>query len=279
MQIVSLGGKLMKADEALISIDERGFRFGDGVFETIPVHAGVPYLLEYHLERLQLGLSALHIPCDIASYSAAIHEVIAANALTRGMVRLYVSRGIGSQGYLPTSATPTVLVQTVPLPEIPKEPVSLWLSTWEKISPRALPVNYKLAQGINATLARMQAREQGCFEALQLSAGGHVSEASSANIFWLKQGTLYTPSLPTGALAGVTRRRVMELAAGAFMEGEFTLEHLQGADGVFLTNAACGIVPVRSLLPMHSIWEDSALIFPFSTALTNDINDYTSRRR
>lgn len=273
MNIISLNGRLQDSAEARISIDERGFRFGDGVFETIPVYSGVPYLLPYHLARLQTGLAALKIEYKTASLTPSVSEVIAANRMEQGVVRIYVSRGIGSQGYLPVSPapSPTLLIQPLPMPQIPGAPVTLWLSTWEKISPRALPTESKLAQGLNATLARMEAREHGCYDALQQSAVGHVSEASSANIFWLKQGVLYTPALSTGALAGVTRRRLMELVSTPVREGEFTLQDMRGAEAVFLTNAACGIVPVSSLQPLGFTWESSEAAKPFAALRQKDI--------
>ncbi len=131
MDIISLNATLLKAPDALISVDERGFRFGDGAFETIPVFNGKAYLLEYHLERLVAGLQALNIPCDIPALPAAIYEVINANSALQGLVRPYVSRGIGSTGYLPTlpAPVPTILIQMLPLPTPLSEPVTLWLSS------------------------------------------------------------------------------------------------------------------------------------------------------
>jgi len=235
------------------------------------LHGGVPYLLEYHLERLQAGLKAIHIPAP-KSPDKTVREVVAANKAQDGIIRIYVSRGIGSQGYLPTPSTPTVVVQLLPPAPKHEAPVKLWLSSVEKISPRALPTHAKLAQGLNATLARMEAREQGCHEALQLSASGHMSEASSANIFWVKQGKLFTPALATGALAGVTRRRIMELAN--VKETEATPGALQQADEVFLTNASTGITPVASLLPLNYSWNDSKITSQLAEKREADIRAY-----
>ncbi len=275
MNIIYINEKLLPSDQALLSVDERGFRFGDGVFETIALHGGVPYLLHYHLERLQAGLQAIHIPAPV-SLDEILREVIAANKAKDGIIRIYVSRGIGSQGYLPTATTPTIVVQWLQPAVKADAAVKLWLSSVEKISPRALPTHAKLAQGLNATLARMQAREQGCHDALQLDAKGHISEASSANIFWVKQGKLFTPALTTGALAGVTRRRIMELA-GDVSEAEATPEALQQAEEVFLTNASTGITAVATLLPLNYTWNGSNITGQLIEKREADIRAQTAK--
>ncbi len=278
MNILYINGSFLPSDQASLSVDERGFRFGDGVFETIALHGGVPYLLEYHLQRLQEGLKAIHMQAPL-SFDTVIREVVAANKAREGIIRVYVSRGVGSQGYLPVTPAPapTVLVQLMPPITLLRSPVKLWLSGYEKISPRALPTHAKLAQGLNATLARMQAREQGCHDALQLSASGHISEASSANIFWVKQGRLYTPPLASGALAGVTRRRIMEMA-GDVSECDATPDALQHADEVFLTNATTGITSVETLLPLNYTWKNTQKAAALAQQREADIKAYTGNR-
>lgn len=277
MNTLYINGKLLPSGQALLSVDERGFRFGDGVFETIALHGGAPYLLEYHLQRLQAGLKALTLHANI-SFDAIIRDVAVANNAKEGIIRVYVSRGIGSQGYLPAmpAPAPTVVVQWMPPITLLRSAVKLWLSTYEKISPRALPTHAKLAQGLNATLARMQARDNGCHDALQLSAGGHISETSSANIFWVKEGKLYTPALSTGALAGVTRRRVMELA-GDVIETEAGLDALQHAEEVFFTNASTGITSVEALLPSGYAWQSTAMASLLTQKREADIKAYITR--
>jgi len=276
-----LNNRIIEADAALVSVDERGFRFGDGVFETIPVHDGIPYLFEYHHQRLEEGLKALRIASDTAALPVHALQLIQENRIGEGMLRMYISRGIGSRGYLPASATQpaTLIMQTLPFPLKPREPVSLWLSGYEKISPRALPVHCKLAQGVNATLARMEAQDHDCYEALQCDAEGFLSEASSANLFWLRNGTLFTPSLACGALAGVTRRRLLELAPCSVQEGRFTLDDLRQAEAVFITNTASGILPVDCLLPQGFIWDSAHHAAPFIALRNRDIADYARRAR
>lgn len=277
MNTVFINGQLVSRNVACVSVEERGFRFGDGVFETIPVHQGIPYLLPYHLERLQAGLDALGIAYDVPALPDIIQNVITVNGAQQAVARVYISRGIGSQGYLPTlpASAPTSVVQLLSLPLQPTEPIALWLSQWEKISPRALPTHCKLAQGLNATLARMEAREQGCYEALQISPSGMVSEASSANIFWLKDDVLHTPPLSTGALAGVTRRRLLERGPYPARESEITPAELAQADAVFLTNATMGIAAVESVQPLGLKWDTSSALQTLTKWRIRDIEQYS----
>lgn len=281
MAIVYYNGNLLPSDAVALHPDDRGFRYGDGAFETIAVHGGIPYLLEYHLERLLEGLRILRIPYDAAPLSAAIDAVIAANAMEKGILRLYITRGVGSQGYLPAEppSDPTTLIQSLPPANIATTKVTLWLSQWQKISPRALPTACKIAQGVNATLARMEARDHGCQEALQLNAGGYICEASSANIFWLNQGVLYTPSLASGALAGTTRRRILQHYPKAVTEGEFLPETLQQAEAVVMTNATSGITAVQAIEPLGYHWNSEAAAQELNKWRQQDIADYLASRR
>jgi branched-subunit amino acid aminotransferase/4-amino-4-deoxychorismate lyase len=259
-----VNGALVETAKATIPIGDRGFRFGDGIFETIPVYEGLPYLWEAHLARMTGGLAALHMDCNTDTLLNQALKLLKANTLHRGLLRIQISRGEGSRGYLPTGSIPTVIIETLAAPAAPLEPVSLRLSSLRKISPNALPTHFKLAQGLSSTLARMEAAEHGAYDALLLSETGHVSETSSANIFWRTNGRLYTPSLDTGALAGVTRQRIIDRFFGPVEEGRFTLESLQNAEAVVLTNAGLGAIAACEVV--------SAAAFAHSTSLADEIN-------
>ena len=117
----------------------------------------------------------------------------------------------------------------------------------------------------------MEAARNHCHEALQLDAQGHIAEAGSSNLFWLSGDTLYTPSLETGALNGVTRRRVMELSPYPVKEGLYVMEELIAAEAVVLTNAAQGIVPAKILLPSGAKWESARLASELNALRGQDI--------
>jgi branched-subunit amino acid aminotransferase/4-amino-4-deoxychorismate lyase len=269
---VYLNGHFVGAGNASVSVRDRGFRFGDGVFETVRVQDGHPYRLAQHLARLAEGLRLLNIAADIASLPVFCLQLIRKNAVRNGILRIVISRGEGSRGYLPEpDIAPTVLIETQGMPSAPEAPVDLWLSAYEKISPRALPVQMKLCQGLNASLARMEAQGRGCFDALQVNHKSEVCEASSSNIFWLEGDMLFTPALSCGALAGVTRETVLKLSPWPVREGAYLLEKLAKASAVVLTNTVINAVPVRSLKPLGWHWESEALAAKLRALIEEDI--------
>lgn len=275
MSIIYMNGQFLSAEQALIPVADRGFRFGDGVFETIRVYAGVAYQLEWHLERLQRGLTAIKIVCGVQR--AACNQLIEKNNLQNGFLRIAISRGVGSHGYLPQAdIKPTIVMETLPLSDVP-ESASLYLSQFRKTSPSSLPTNYKLAQGMNSTLARMEAQEHGCFEALQLTPDDFVSEASSSNFFWVKDDVIYTPALEAGCLEGSTRAALMRLTK---IEEIMALPSgLESADEVFITNCAWGVLPVTSLKPQGWNWKIGKIAKQLQTALKHDIEQYAYQHR
>ena len=241
----------MPRAQALISPDDRGFRFGDGIFETIAITSSQLYLWDAHLTRLQDGLALLHIRADTSNLREQVTHLITRNAITEGMCRIMITRGAGSQGYLPThSGQPTIYIETLPTSQpiaTSSPPISLWVSQWQRFAPDMLPTHTKIMQGMNATLARMEAAEHGCDEALLLSADGKVSEAASGNLFWLRDDILHTPALSTGALKGTMRGRLMELWPDTLIECTEPLGALRDADALIMTNAVRGAVAVKSL--------------------------------
>ena len=152
-----------------ISYHDRGFRFGDGLFETINITNSQPYLLTYHLERLSEGLEILKIAVDLSAVKEQLYSLIDRNNHKDGIARIIISRGIGSVGYLPQDCSPTVSIETAMANPISRKPVKVCLSSIEKPSPKALPTSIKLLQGLNSTLAKMEAKERGYFEGILLN--------------------------------------------------------------------------------------------------------------
>ena len=275
---IIVDGAFLPASAPVITVSDRSFRYGDGLFETIRVTQGLPYLFHYHLERLTLGMQALSIFGDLSVILRQALMLIQANEMTEGLLRIHVSRGAGSRGYLPHNARAMILLETLERPPLP-ESAKLWLSGYRRIAPDALPTQFKLAQGMGSTLARLQAQQNGCDEALQLAHDGSIAEASAANIFWLMGDTLYTPALSTGALAGITRRRVMELSPYPVRQGHFTLDDLGAAREVFLTNSACAITPVTALMNHRFSWDKKSLSMEFNDMINKDITKDLSQLR
>lgn len=269
MTYAIVNGGLHPVEEARVSIRDRGFRFGDGVFETIALHNGVPYQFAWHMARLSRGLEALKIGFDPATLQPLCRRLLHRNAARAGALRIQITRGEGSRGYLPEGGgAPTVVIETSPPPPPPPESATLWLSGHRKISPRALPVSVKLCQGVNATLARLEAQSHGCFEALMLNERGQPCEAGSANLFWARENRLYTPPLSCGLLEGSTRAALLRLCE--VTEAETTLEELQQADALLLTASSYGVLAAGALQPQGHHWPDRALALRLQRRLMED---------
>ena len=172
MLYISINNKLVKEKDASIPISDRGLRFGDGVFETILLRYGKPYLWASHMHRLEEGLAALSIDADVSELEQQSLSLIKKNNITDGILRIMITRGSGSRGYLPMPKegdAPTIIIEANPLPQMNfREHIELYVSSWRKPSPLALPTEHKLMQGVNSTLAKLEARENDCMEALMM---------------------------------------------------------------------------------------------------------------
>ncbi len=252
--ITCINGRFAQAHRAAVPLADRGFRFGDGLFETIRVEGRVPYQWARHMERLAQGMHAIGLVAEIP-WEKMARKTMEKNAMSDGFLRLAVSRGVGSRGYLPFPADMpvTYAIEALPALPAPEKPYRMWLTSWAKIPANCLPGKFKLAQGMNSILALQDATAQGCNEALQLTTDGIVSEAASANIFWLKDGALHTPSLDTNCLGGITRESILRLSHLPVRVVNAGLAVLEGAEALFLTNARLGVHLVSSVQPMG--WE------------------------
>ncbi len=247
---VCLNGAIIPREYAYISPDDRGFKFGDGLFETIAVVNQQPYLWNEHVTRLGEGLDTLKIQADLSALRSLCTTLITKNAMHDGALRLMITRGTGSQGYLPTHiSAATIYIETMPATRLgtAQAAISLAVSTWKRFAPDTLPTHTKIMQGMNATLARLEAAEQGCDEALMLSTDDMICEAASGNLFWLEGDILCTPPLTTGCLAGTMRARLLDLWQGECAERSITLEQLTDYNALIMTNAVRGAVPIRTI--------------------------------
>ncbi len=254
---VWIDGRIVDGAQARVPVTDHGFLYGDGVFEGIRVYARRVFRLEQHLARL--AVSARSIGLEIPGGLDRAREIILASARAFGAddayVRFIVSRGEGALGVDPTGCeAPRIVCIVDHIRLYPAEKLERGLelvtSSWRRPPPDVLDPRVKSLNYLNNAMAKLEARRRGADEALLLNAGGHVAEASVANVFALRCGVLATPPATDGALEGITRGAVLELAA---LEGiacaERTLGRfdLLGAAEVFLTGTGARIVPVRSL--------------------------------
>lgn len=250
-----VNGQLLPSEDACISVQDRSFRFGDGAFETIAIHNGKPYQLSLHQNRLDHALAALSIKPSVA-LEPLVKPLLEANNQTDGFIRVIVSRGTGSKGYMPHESELTIVVESVAPSPAPSGAATLSLSSYRKIPSRFLPSSLKLnASGLNSSLALLEATGNNAAQALQLDENDCVSEASSGNIFWVKDNTLFTPALSCDCLDGTTRNAILRLSPIPTKEVEAQLSALQAADCVFITNCAWGVWPVSELISHGFSWQ------------------------
>ena len=244
-----VNGEVVPRAEARVSIDDFGLRYGLTCFETMLARHGRVFRLAQHLDRLEAGLRLFRaVPPARAALEHAIEEVLRANSLDDASVRLSVTPGAGTRPALPASGDPTVVVTADPL--APMSPRSrLWVSSVRIDAERAWR-SAKVGQFAPYLLARAEAEDLGFEDALLLDYSGRIAEAATANVFFELDGVVVTPSLAAGALPGVTRAAVLELAAAEGVpvrEGDLTLDDLGRATAGFLTSSVAGVVPVTSV--------------------------------
>jgi len=250
---VYVDGHFVPAEEAHISVFDHGFLYGDGVFEGIRVYDGNIFRLQQHIQRLYNSAQCilLTIPLSPEEMGAAIVETVSRRGLPNQYVRVVVSRGAGDLGLDPRLCRrPSVVIIADTITMYPAHLYTRGLEltvatprtpTWA-LDPRIKSLNY-----LNNILAKLEAQQAGALEAVMLNGEGYVAECTADNIFFVRQGQLCTPSTAAGALQGVTRDSVLEVAQSLGLptaEGFFTRYDLYTADECFMTGTGAEIVPV-----------------------------------
>lgn len=253
-QWIFLSGKFVKKEEAVVSVYDHGFLYGDGVFEGIRVYSGNVFKLEAHLKRLYESAQSimLSIPYTKEELVQIIVDTVTKNELQSAYIRVVVSRGPGNLGLDPASCSnPRVIVIAEPLAIYPKElyqrgikiaSVASRRNRPDVLSPQIKSLNY-----LNNILVKLEANQAGVQEALMLNDQGYVTEGSSDNIFIVKKGSILTPPVYLGALEGITRNAIIEIAREKgyeLKETPFTRHDVYVADEVFLTGTAVEVIPV-----------------------------------
>ncbi len=254
MTKVYINGKLFDKADAKISVYDHGLLYGDGVFEGIRIYEGKVFRLKEHVERLFESAKAikLEIPLSRAQMIEAIQSTVAANNKKNGYIRPVVTRGAGYLGLdIRKTSEPQVIIIVDDISLYPSELYEngMELATVSTIRnhPNALNPRIKSLNYLNNILAKIEAVQAGCVEALMLNHKGDVAECSGDNVFVVKQSVLRTPPTDAGVLDGITRRCVLEIAgkAGiAFQEANLTRHDIYNADECFLTGTAAEVIPV-----------------------------------
>ena len=251
---VNMNGKLVPKEDAKVSVYDHGLLYGDGVFEGLRIYSKRIFRLQEHLDRLWESARAimLTIPMTKEAMAKAMYETVEANGLIDGYIRLVVTRGAGTLGLDPNrTSDPQIIIIADKISLYPAEyyETGLEIVTASTIRnhPAALNPRIKSLNYLNNILAKNEGLRAGCVEALMLNHKGEIAECTGDNIFLIKRGEVYTPSIDSGILGGITRDVVIELARQAGLpvhEVALTRHDVYVADECFLTGSAAEVVPV-----------------------------------
>jgi aminodeoxychorismate lyase len=253
--VVYFNGGFVPEDEAKVSVFDRGFLYGDSLFETMRIQHRRVFRWHQHLERFQRGVDQLGFQCPVtlAQLKDAARRLIEANACADGILRLTLSRGVGPRGYSPAGATsPSVVMTLHPRTEADPEPPAEWrlITSSFQVAHADRLATHKTGSKLLQVMARREAEAAGVDEAILVNTHGEVLEATSANLFWLRGDVLYTPPTAVGVLPGITRAVVLEICAAQNLPVKKLLarmEQVKTSDALFLTSSAHGIVAVGTL--------------------------------
>lgn len=248
-----MNGTYQEAEDLKISPFDHGFLYGVGFFETFRTYEGRVFLFDAHMNRLRAALEEFQItmPYSDQEIRNVVHRLDREANDGDGYFRLNVSAGVHDIGLTPSVyKTPNVIFFRKALPSASRgtEKQGIWLET-----PRNQPesaVRYKSHNFMNNVRGRMELPSLKETEGIFLTSDGHVAEGVTSNVFWMKEGQLFTPAIGTGILPGTTRAFLLELAKDAGIqvnEGNYSKESVEEADEVFVTNAVQEIVPLSSI--------------------------------
>lgn len=254
---VYVNGEILDENEARISVFDRGFLYGDGIFETIRSYEGVVFRLGDHLNRLYSSMKSLKIRQRLSNkeMEKMVYKLLRINNLKDASIRITVSRGIsGHRGFhiSQNEIANVVITATQFLPRPAKfyeKGIKADIAHFKKNS-QSLLSRFKALNYLESIIVRNEAIPKGSFETIFLNESDYVCEGTVSNIFMVKGKRLMTPSLDCGVLSGITRKIVLELTSFAGLgreEGRFKEEDLKDSDEVFVTNSLIEMIPVISI--------------------------------
>lgn len=254
---IYLDGQFVDSADAKISVFDHGLLYGDGVFEGIRLYDGNIFRLDEHLERLEYSAKAilLNIPLTRAELADATCETCRQNNLKDAYIRLVVTRGVGDLGLAPwLCPKPSLFIIASKISLYPQEHYEKGLSIvtvpTRRINPAALPPTVKSLNYLNNILGKIEAKQFGALEAIMLNDQGYVAECTADNVFIVHKGEIVTPAASQGALKGVTRGTIFDVAKELgipIREANMTRYDVWCADECFLTGTGAEVIPVVKL--------------------------------
>ena len=252
---ININGNIQ--DEAFISILDHGFLFGDSIYEVICTNQGKPCFLEEHLKRLYASASgiSLKIPHSPTEIKKQIQTTLDSAENDESYIRIIITRGVGEVDIDPSSCfDPNIIIFVKEIPQIPSERyekgISVALVSIKRNSRESLNPAVKTGNYLNNVLARIEASRMGAEDAIMVNSMGQLTEGTTSNLFFVKEGRLLTPIKECGILSGITREKIIQLAnknSINFEEGKWTSEELFKAEEIFLSGTVKKIIPVTLL--------------------------------
>ncbi len=255
--LVYLDGRFIPAEQAMVSVFDHGFLYGDGIYETMRAYGGRIFLLDKHMSRLKRSAEAigLQLPLTLEATGEALMESLTVNKLHEAYIRIQVSRGPGEIGLDPALCpAPTMVIVSKPFHDYPAEQfangVSAAIVQTRRNHPLALNPAIKSTNFLNNILARIESIKSGVYEGIMLNWEGFLAEGTTSNLFLARKNVLYTPHVDSGILEGVTRGLVLYLARKQRIQTKESLlrpKDLYEADECFITNTTLEVLPVTTV--------------------------------
>ena len=254
MKKTFVNGKIVPSKKAVVSVMDRGFLYGDGVFETMRAYGGSVFCLGEHVNRMLTALKILkiRIPYDKKTLCRLVEKTVRVNRLKDAYVKIVVTRGPAAPGIDPSAGSvATVIIFAAPLKALPRKYYTVGVSVEfpcvrrneESFTARIKSLNY-----LDNILARHEVRGRGAYEPVFLNSKGNVTETSTANVFIVRGDRVYTPPPTAGILPGITREVVMRLAGkyldNKLIQKDISKKEFLSADEIFLTNSIGELIPV-----------------------------------
>ncbi len=254
---IFLDGQFVEKEDAKISVFDHGLLYGDGIFEGIRIYKNCVYRLDEHLERLEYSAKAilLNMPWSRQELSDLVCESCRINDLSDGYIRLIVTRGAGSLGLSPNSCpNPSLIIIADKITLYPDECYTDGLKIvtvpTRRTNAAALNPGVKSLNYLNNIMAKVEAAQAGALEGIMLNDQGNVAECTGDNLFIVHKGVIFTPHASNGALRGITRQAVIDIASSQGLEVRevnLTRYEIWNADECFLTGTAAELIPVVGL--------------------------------
>ena len=255
MSYVYLNGEFVKSDQAMISVFDQGFLYGDGIFESFRSVGKLLYQFSQHYRRLQQSAEALcyPMPYDQQSLESILLQLREKNGLRDAYFRITITRGKGEIGFqrkMTNDLTCLIVGREFKGFEASRyqQGIELQVAQTRRNAPEAINPKIKSISNLNSLLGKLEAKDSGAFEVIMLNNKEHICEGASSNIFWTRDQWVFTPAASTGLLEGVTRSTIMRLCEERLnlrvISGEYKLQDLKFSDEVFITSTSLEVMPV-----------------------------------